>query len=215
MGEYMTERRAVHEAAVRMYREKMVVGSAGNVSCRVPETAYYAITPTSKNYETMTPEDVVVIDGERDLIVGERGPSFEADVHLAVYKARPDAHAIFHTHSLYSTICAVAGEDVPPLVEEVVVYVGGPIKVADYGVSGSDELADAVVRALEDRAAVLMRNHGLLAVGKDLERAFRVAQLVERAAQVYVFARLLGKVNPLPDSVLEMEREFYNVMKGT
>lgn len=217
MGEYldyMETRRAVHEWTMRMAEARMVAGSSGNVSARVPETDLVAITPTSVQYDLMKPEDVVVIDKERDLVVGERGPSFEADIHLAVYGARPDVGAIFHTHSIFATVCAVTGLDIPPLVEELVVYVGGTIRVAEFGASGSDELAKAVLEGLEDRAAVLLRNHGVFTVGKDLRKAFTVATLIERAAKVLVFSKLLGKLTLLPDEVVATEKEFYTIMKG-
>lgn len=217
MGEfldYMADRRAVHDWTMRMFGAGMVAGSSGNVSARIPESDYFAITPTSVQYDLMKPEDVVVIDRERDLVVGERGPSFEADVHLAVYGARPDVGAIFHTHSIFATVCAVTGLDIPPLVEELVVYVGGTIRVADFATSGSEELGEAVIAGLEDRAAVLLRNHGVFTVGKDLRKAFTVATLIERAAKVLVFSKLLGKLTLLPEEVVATEKEFYTIMKG-
>jgi len=214
MSDFLDERAEVCDYARRMYEAGLVVGTAGNVSVRLPEDKRFAITPTSLDYETMTPEDVVVVDEERDLVLGERGPSFEADVHLAVYAARPDVHAVFHTHSIYASAYAVAGEKIPALVEEMVVYVGGEVEVAEYGRSGSDELAEAVVASLEDRAAVLLRNHGVLTAAKDLKKAYRVALLVERCAQICALARTIGKPAPLDPDVIEIEKQFYDVMKG-
>ena len=100
------------------------------------------------------------------------------------------------------------------LVEELVVYVGGTIRVADFATSGSEELGEAVIAGLEDRAAVLLRNHGVFTVGKDLRKAFTVATLIERAAKVLVFSKLLGKLTLLPEEVVATEKEFYTIMKG-
>jgi L-fuculose-phosphate aldolase len=207
------ERTAVCEFAVRMWKAGHVVGSAGNVSLRPSVADRYVITPSSVPYEAMTPEDVVVVDGEGETIEGERAPSFETPMHLAILKARPDVGAVFHTHSRYATALAVVRKSIPPVVDEMVVYVGGPIEVAPYGASGSDELAAAAVQALGDKAAILLANHGALCVGKDLAKAYKVCELVEHLAMVYCTALTIGTPLELPADVVETELDMYQVVR--
>lgn len=210
---------------VCLYARKMadkgwVTGSAGNVSLRVPdEDDHYAITPTSIKYDELTWENIVVCDGEGEEVIElENAPSFELPMHVAVYRARPDVNAIFHTHAIYSTVMSINRISLPPIAEELVPYLGGEIVVAEYGQSGTDELAENVVKALAGKAAVFVANHGNVCVGKDLRKAFAACELVERSANIYVEALKLqalkhGKVTILPDEVVEAELDMYEVVK--
>jgi L-fuculose-phosphate aldolase len=212
---FENERKAVCEYAVKMWQAGFVVGSAGNVSVRGPEKGHYIITPSSVSYDALTPEQVVVIDDDEELVEGERAPSFETPVHLAVYRKRPDVNAVIHCHSKYATIMAVLRRQIPPVVDESVVYFGGPVDVAKYAASGSDDLAKNVVEALGPKAAVLLANHGSLCVGKDLKTAFKISELVEHIAHIIVTASLLGgALTPLPDEVLDYEKEMYEIVKS-
>ena len=217
---YEAERAAVCEHAIRMWRAGMVVGSAGNISVRTPDPGRFVITPSSIAYDQLTPDQVVVVDEEGDLleIAGEefeRAPSFETPIHLAVYAARPDVGAVVHTHSRYATVMAVLRRPIPPVVDEMVVYLGGAVEVAAYGASGTDELAAHVVEALGDRSAVLLAAHGALATGKDLRKAYKNAELVEHVAHVVVTASQLGgALEPLPDDVIAAEKQMYGIVKG-
>lgn len=217
---YEKERSAVAEHAVRMWRAGMVVGSAGNVSVRAPDPGRFVITPSSIAYDELTPEQVVVVDEEGDLLEDagedfERAPSFETPIHLAVYAARPDVGAIVHTHSRHATVMAVLRRPIPPVVDEMVVYLGGAVEVARYGPSGSDALAAGVVEALGERSAALLAAHGVLATGKDLRKAYKNAELVEHVAHVVVTAEQLGgPLEPLPDDVVTAEKQMYEIVKG-
>ncbi len=219
---YAEARREVCETAIRMWKAGLVVGSAGNVSVRAPgDAAHFVITPSSIAYDALTPEQVMVVDADGDLLELDdeeldRAPSFETPVHLGVYAARPDVRAIVHTHSRWASARAVARAPIPPVVDEMVVYLGGTVEVADYAASGSDELADAVVKALGPRSAVLLAAHGVLTTGKDLKKAFKNAELVEHVAQVVTLATQIhgGPLPLLPDDVIEAEQQMYAIVKG-
>ncbi len=210
---YEKEREQVCEYAKRMWKAGFVVGSAGNVSMRTEDEDRWVITPSSILYEALTPDQVVVIDDDEDLVEGERAPSFETPIHLAVYEARKDVNAIIHSHSVYATALAVLQKPIPTVVDEMVVYIGGGVEVAKHGASGSDELANNVVEALAERAAALMANHGSLCVGKDLTSAFKICELVEHVAKVVVIATTMGEPHPLPDEVVAYEKEMYQIVK--
>jgi len=147
-------------------------------------------------------------------VEGEGVPSSETQAHLAVYRARADVGAVIHTHSIYASALAVAGLEIPPLVDEQVVALGGSVPIAEYAMSGSQELADKACAALGEGNAVLLCNHGVLGVGADLAEAASVCELVERLAQVYVLALGLGRATPLPDQAVEVEKKIFRRSRG-
>ena len=196
-----------------MHAVGMVVGTAGNVSARVPGEQRIAITPSSLPYTELTPEDIQLLDFDGNQITDGRPPSFERGVHLAVYHAREEVGAVFHTHATYCSILASLRRPLPPVIEELVPYVGGQVEVADYAMSASADLAANVVKALADRGAVFLANHGNLCCGKDLARAFKIAELVERVAQIYVLGSLLGNPVALPAEIVESEKAVYDTMR--
>lgn len=209
-------RTAVCETARQVAQRGLVMGTSGNVSQRLRHTDrdLLAITPSGRPYDKLTPDAILVIDFEGEPVEGEGIPSTETLSHVAIYRARPDVGAVIHTHSVYATVAAVAGLDIPPIVDETVLIVGGPILVAKYGFPSSQELADNVVAALEERNAVLLRNHGLIGVGAALEQALSVCELVERTAKVFILARLLGGAHPLPKEVVETEKALYHMRRA-
>jgi L-fuculose-phosphate aldolase len=211
--EYPELRAQVCEYAKRMHATGMVVGTAGNVSARIFGEARVAITPSSLAYADMTPEDVQVVDLDGNQVTNGRPPSFELGVHLGVYRAREDVGAVFHTHATFSSILASLRRPLPPVIEELVPYVGGQVEVADYAMSASPDLAANVVRALGERSAVFLANHGNLCCGKDLARAYKNAELVERVAQIYVLGSLLGRPISLPNEIVESEKLVYDTMR--
>jgi L-fuculose-phosphate aldolase len=186
----------------------LVVGTWGNVSRRCsPES--FQITPSGVPYSELLLEDLVVVDLQTGSCSGRLRPSTEAPLHAAIYRMRPDVGAIVHTHSPYAAVFAVNRAEIPPLMEEMAQLVGGIVRVARYAASGSAELAEGAVAALQDGAAVLLANHGLVGVGRTLKDALTVCQVVEKSAQVFLWARLSGTPHLLGEQeVLELRRGF-------
>ena len=206
------EKQEVIAACRRIVAAGLVAGASGNVSRRVegPDGApLVAITPSRVPYDRLTADDILVIDFEGDPVDGKGVPSSETLVHLAVYRARADVGAAIHTHSIYASALAVAGLEIPPLLDEQVVALGGSVPIAEYAMSASQELADMACAALGEGNAVLLRNHGVLGVGAGLEEAASVCELVERLARVYVLALGLGRVTALPQHVVEAEKRIF------
>ncbi len=156
-------------AARAMLRLGLVTGTSGNVSARDGERLL--ITPSALPYEEMAEEDLVALDRDGTVVAGRREPSSEWRVHLAVYAARTDAGALVHTHSEHATAWSGRGE---PL---------GVTLATPYAESGSDEIAVLAVEALGDRDAVLLGNHGVLALGPTPAAALEVCVAVEEAAR--------------------------------
>lgn len=210
------QRQAVVDAARRMLADGLTIGASGNVSARLtaPDgSPLMAITPSQTPYDRLRSADILVTDMDIEPIDGEGIPSSEALLHAAIYRRRPDAGAVMHTHSTYATIAAVAGADIPPIIDEMVIAIGGAIRVSGYEPPASDALAANVCDALGDRRAALIRNHGAVGVGATPQDALAICALVERVAQVFVFATLLGNVNPLPDAVVDAEIALFKMRR--
>ncbi len=202
-------RQAVFSAAIRMWKQGLVVASEGNVSARVEGAGLVAITPTSIPYEVLREDEICVVSLEGLPAAPAPPPSGELPMHLAIYAARPDAGAVVHTHAPSVTALSVLRRPLPPVVDEMAVYFGGTVEVAEYGFSGTEELARNVVAALSDRAAVLLSNHGDVCVGGDAEEALHVALTMEASARVYLEALRVGEPHPLPDDALRRGRALY------
>ena len=200
-------------AAQTLLRQGLVEGTSGNLSVRV-EGDRAVLTPSSLPYDTMTPDDLVVTDLDGNVLEGERSPTTEKALHLACMRAHDDIGAVIHSHAKYSTMFAITHQPIPCVIEEFDIYVGGDVPVADYRLTGSDELAEEVARHVGERGAVLMANHGLLAVGRDLADAIKVTSLVERTAEIVWGAHALGEIVPLPDSTLEKFKPIYKALRG-
>lgn len=202
-------RQRVVDKGIEMFAMNLTVGTWGNISCRVPGKDYVVITPSGMSYDTLMPQDIVGVDLGGNTVCGTRKPSIELPLHLAIYNARKDVQAVVHTHSAYATAMAAARTEIPGAVEDMVQIVGGNVRVSEYALPGTEQLGKNTVKALSGRNAVLLANHGLIGVGRDLDEAFRVCQVVEKSAQIVLFARLVGGVVQLSEEDIEGMRKFY------
>ncbi len=195
------QRNEVVQACRQLLATGLVRGTSGNVSLRQAESGSIAITPTGVGYPDMQAEQVAVLDTAGRQLDGALRPTSELALHLGIYRQRPDVHAVVHTHSMYATTFAVLGEPLPA-VHYLIARAGGRVPLAPYARYGTLELAQACVRTLEDGLAVLLANHGVVAVGPDLAAAMAVAEAVEFVAELAWRARLAGTPNLLTEAQL-------------
>ena len=184
------ERELVVRYARRLRPDGLVVGTAGNISVRAGDLV--AITPGSFDYDKLTPPRICVV--HLDGAAAEAGlpPSSEVPMHLAVYNAIPEAGAVVHTHAPYASALSTVVDELPAL-HYMIAELGGPVRVAPYATFGSEELAENVALALEDRTAALLGSHGTIAFGDTLERAYSRTMLLEWLSALYLRASLLGE----------------------
>ncbi|MGB6209578.1 L-fuculose-phosphate aldolase [Mycobacterium sp.] len=193
---------AVLAAAKDMLRRGLVEGTAGNISAR-REDGNLVITPSSVDYAEMTLDDLVVVDSDGGVLHAAEGrsPSTEMKLHLACFQAFDDIGSVIHSHPVWATMFAIAHQPIPACIDEFAIYCGGEIRCADYAASGTPEVGSNAVKALEGRAAALIANHGLVAVGPRPDKVLHVTALVERTAQIVWGAKALGGPVPIPDDV--------------
>jgi L-fuculose-phosphate aldolase len=178
----MSVRAEIVDTAREMLRLGLVSGTSGNLSGRAGE--HIEITPSGLPYEHMTETDLVTLAADGGVVAGHREPSSEYRVHIAVYAARPDAQAIVHTHSVHATAWSLLGEPLDTGTEELGHQAGGRVRTAAFAPTGSDEIAELCVAALEARRAVLLAGHGVVALGATPAAALVTCQAVERQAQI-------------------------------
>ncbi|MCE9673168.1 class II aldolase/adducin family protein [Myxococcus stipitatus] len=197
--------RALCEAMIatcrKMNASGLNQGTSGNLSQRVE--GGFLLTPTGMDYDVLEPEDIVFmrLDGGHE---GRRAPSSEWRIHRDILAAKPEVGAVLHAHSMFCTTLACLGRSIPPFHYMVSAAGGTTVRCAPYATFGTPELAGHVLEALEGRKACLMANHGMVAVGKDLARAFKLAVEVETLAAMYWRALQVGEPVLLDDA--EMAR---------
>jgi len=222
LGQWESQRKALHAVCLEMYRRELVGAYNGNASLRLQGSGgegLLLVTPTQLPYYRLGPGHMVVIDLDGDA-VGESAEdglaaSSETALHLEIYRQREDVAAIVHTHSVYASAAAVAGREIPPIVDEMILTIGGGVPIGDYAFPGTEELARIASRALEDRNAVLLRNHGVVGVSTGIWEALEVCDLVERAARIFALAQTFGPggATTLPPDIIEIEQQLYRMRR--
>ncbi len=198
-------RRAVIETALAMSRSGLSPGRSGNVSCRLGDAML--VTPTGMAYEALAPEDIVHVGLDGSVADGQRKPSSEWRFHLAAYRVRPAIGAVVHTHSLHATVLACAHRPIPAFHYMVAVAGGNDIPLVPYATFGTEELSRHVAAGLAERNAILMANHGQIAVGPTLATALELAHEVEVLAEQYYKVLTLGRPVVLPDDEMRLMLE--------
>ena len=193
----------VLKTAKAMVASGLVSGTFGNISMIDRKEGLVAITPSGASYEDMTEKDICITDLKGNLYLENGKPSSELPMHLAVYQAREDIHAVIHTHSLYATVLASQGEKLPAVLTEMGLAGAGEIEIAPFAFPGSDDLADKTVKALGKNYACLLANHGVVAGAQTLDRAFTVASIVEEGAHVYYLERQSNYISVVPKEAYE------------
>ena len=215
IDQWSEERQELTEATREMYRRGLVGAYSGNTSLRLSGSGaegLLLVTPTHHPYYRMQPDELVVVDLDGNPVSkGGMRPSSETQLHLEIYRNRSDVRAVVHTHSIYASVAAVVGRDIPPLIDEMLLTIGGPVKVSKYAFPGTQDLAEEAYAALADRNAALLRNHGVVGVGPDIWEALEVCDLVERLANIFVLARNFGPRAgaSLPDDAVETEMQMF------
>lgn len=192
---YQTIRQEIVDYAKRMYDEKLVSATSGNISIRLPDRAdVFAITPGSESYRSMTAERIVIMTIDGELVFCPEGahPSSEWRLHAELYRMKDKVTAVVHTHSPYATAFASLREEIPLVLAEMQPWLGGSVEVAPYAALGTVDVAKNSANTIGTKGACLMANHGVVAVGNSLDLAYARACYVEDAAKIIHLARCIG-----------------------
>lgn len=191
----------------KAYENKLFAGTSGNLSIYDDENDCIYITPSSIPYENMECEDMVVITMDGTVLEGKHQPSSEWKLHANIYKERKEIKAVVHTHSPYATAFAVANMPIPMILVEMLPSIGDAVQVAGFALPGDEKVGIEAVKALEGRKGCLLKNHGAVAIGEEIESAYITAVYIEDAARIYYLASTVGKVGEIPEEQLEIFRQ--------
>lgn len=184
-------REIVCEAGKRLLREGLVARTWGNVSVRLKKD-FMIVTPGGLEYEDLTPEDMVKVNIKTLSYEGSIRPSSEKNLHARIYRERKNINAVIHTHQQNASTLAAARRTLPPVLDDMAQIVGPDVRVADYAPSSSKAIVKNTVKALRGRMAAFMANHGAVCIGRDIDEAFVVAQVLEKACKTYIEAEFIG-----------------------
>lgn len=210
-------REEVYRMNMELPKNNLVVMTSGNVSGRDLKTNYVVIKPSGVKYENLSPENMVIVDLEGNIVEGELQPSVDTLSHLVVYRNRKDIGGIVHTHSPYATAFALLGEPIPVYLTSHADYFGEEIPVGRYASPlPLEDVGNALLEVInkDDRPSwvkkhssfvpvVLLKNHGVFTFGRTPTEALKYAVMVEEIAKTCYFALSLGKPESLPDNEIE------------
>ncbi|MBU0984830.1 MAG: class II aldolase/adducin family protein [candidate division Zixibacteria bacterium] len=189
--------RAIIEIGRRLAERGLVAGTDGNLSVRVADDGVL-ITASGRPKGYLRPDDLVEVSLNGQSPIGASPPSSECDMHLSVYRARPDIGACVHAHPPHATAFAITGQALPSgVLPEVVVFVGD-IPLTEYAPPGTPAVGASLAPYLKGHNAFLLRNHGVLTVGRTLEEAYHRMETVEHYARIILLARGLGVPEQIP-----------------
>ncbi len=207
-------RREVWRMHLELPKNNLVAWTSGNVSARDPKSGLVVIKPSGVKYEDLEPDHLVVVDLSGEIVEGDLKPSSDTASHLVIYQNRTEVNGIVHTHSRYATAFAAAGQPIPVYLTAIADEFGGPIPCGRFAMIGGEDIGQAVLEAIGDSPAVLLKNHGVFTVGNTPEDALKAAVMVEDAAQTVCLARMIGEPEVIPAEAVKALHDRYRNVYG-
>ena len=180
------------KAGRELYEQRLVRGTSGNMSAKIPGTDTFLIKPSGARMGFLKPEELVLVDLQGNKVRGELNVSLETPMHALVYRARSDVQAVVHTHAPMATAFGIAKTDILPLQVEMFMLLPNGVPVVPFEQPGSETLAKAVQKKITDYDAVILENHGVVTVGSTIEAACNLNEMVEEAAKIQLAAMTLS-----------------------
>lgn len=181
----------VMESGIKLLNEGLVSRTWGNVSLRIDENNML-ITPSGRNYNDLILDDIVLVNYHTSKYEGTIKPSSEKELHCEIYRTRKEINAVIHTHQMNASTVAAARREVPPILDDMAQIIGPSVRCADYALPSTKRIVTKTVKALRGRMAALMANHGAVCIGRDIDEAFVVCQVLEKACKAFIEAEFLG-----------------------
>lgn len=200
--EIMPAKELVIKAGKELVESGLIARTWGNISCRISDTQF-VITPSGRAYETLTPEEIVLVNIEDLEYEGEIKPSSEKGIHAACYKLRPEVNFVIHTHQINASIVSALGMDINEVEGENAEIIGTNVPIASYGLPGTKKLRKGVIDAItrSDSKAAVMAHHGAVCMGVDYDDAFKVAKSLEDVCEKFVLNKYEAITGTVADSL--------------
>jgi len=201
-------REVVWKCNLELPRNGLVKMTSGNVSGRDPETGLVVIKPSGYSFEEMTPEHMVVVNLDCQVVEGNLKPSTDTDTHLYVYRHRPDVFGMVHTHSPYASSFAALGQSIPACLTSSAML-GGEIPLGGYAPIGGEDIGQEIINKIGRARAIVMQNHGVFTIGSSPQQATKMAVEVEEIAKITHLAMLRGQPILLTPSQVDYMVDLY------
>lgn len=185
------QRNEVIKAAMKLDRYGLIALSGGNVSCRM-ERGEILVTPSGMIYEEMVAGDILVVDIDGNILEGERAVSVDTQALLYIYKNMPAVNAVIHTHQPYATAVGLVSDELPCCVTTLPNATKGAVKVCEFCSAASIDMGIQTVENAGSQLAVILKNHGVMAIGDSLKQALYACVYLEEAAKTYILARSMS-----------------------
>ncbi len=210
MKDCLKLRQEIINTCLWLKEKGLIIGTWGNISVRLDD-GNILITPSKVAYETMKPEDLVVISIDGNKVSGELLPTSERAIHRMVMQKRPDVGAIIHMHSTYAMAAAARNEGVPVISEEMCQLLGGEIPLSSEFVPSDmhEKLGTVVADSVTVSNAILIRNHGPMCFGHDLEEAKVCCQVVEKSCKMYLHLLAAGEMQMVSEENVIRGRDYF------
>ena len=208
-------RKEVCDANMALPTHGLVTWTSGNVSGRDPETGLVVIKPSGKMFDELTPENMVGVDLECNVVEGDLGPSSDTLSHVWVYRGRDDVNGLVHTHSNYATAFAAVNRSIPVYLTAIADEFGCEIPCGGYASIGGKEIGEEILRSIGPSCAILMKNHGVFTIGKNVTKALKAAVMVEDIAKTVWLALQIGTPDILPPEEVAANYDRYQNRYGT
>lgn len=194
----------------------LVAWTSGNVSARDPESGLVVIKPSGVKFPDLTPENMVVVDVNGNVIEGDLKPSSDPASHCYIYRQMPHINGVVHTHSRYATAFAVVGKSIPCITTAMGDEFGGEIPCGGFCLIGGEEIGQIVVETLREShsPACLLQNHGVFAIGPTVEKAVQAAVMTEDNAAIVWTALQIGTPIPIAESDIARLHDRYQNIYG-
>ena len=201
-------REIVWKCNLELPKNDLVKLTSGNVSGRDPQSGLVVIKPSGVTWDELTPENMVVVDLDGNVVEGDLNPSTDTDTHLYIYNHRPDVLGIVHTHSPYASSFAALGEPIPACLTTCGMF-GGEVPIGGYAPIGGEDIGQEIIDKIGRSLAIIMQNHGVFTIGASAQQATKVAVEVEDVAKITHLAMLRGKPILLTDEQVDYMVDLY------
>lgn len=190
---YEIEKRDVLKCALKLKTYNLIKLSGGNISTRSYNNSNHIIvTPSGMDYDDINLDDLIVTDLDNKIIEGNRRPSVDTEALIYIYSNIKGVNSIIHTHQVYATAVGLIANKLPVIVTTLANATGGEVTVAPFSSAGTIEMGISTAKYIGDKKAVILKNHGVITIGKDIREALYAAVYLEDAAETYFFAKMIG-----------------------
>lgn len=198
------EKEEILKACLKMKEYKLISLTGGNISLKIDDDTYL-VTPSGMLYEEMVPSDICVIDHDCKVKEGNRKPSSDSSALIYIFDNLKDVNCVIHTHQPYATAIGLANDSLPACMVTLIDACHTRVAVAPWTRSQDIGMGKLVVEYAGKASAVIMKHHGVVTYGKDLEEALYSAVYLEEGAKTYCIARIMGQVPELTEEQIADE----------